>query len=232
MREGLWAPAANSLLATLSRKKYQSLSTVLRPVTLAFGDVLLEPGQRIEYVFFPGNSLVSLLTEEGRRAVEVGLVGNEGMVGIPLALGVGVSPLRALVQGTGTALRMKKSDFLREFRNTPPLRRELFRYSHALMSQFTQISACNRLHAVEARLARWLLMTRDRVRSSDFQMTHEFLGHMLGVRRVGVTLAASALQKRKLISYRRGHIKILDSKGLETSSCRCYRVIKGLYSGR
>jgi CRP-like cAMP-binding protein len=164
--------------------------------------------------------------------VEVGLVGHEGMVGVPLALGVEVSPVRAVVQGTGMALRMKKERFLNEYRKSPALQRRVLRYSHALMSQVTQISACNRLHNVEARLARWLLMTRDRLRSSQFELTHEFLGHMLGVRRVGITQAASALQRRKLITYTRGHIRILDSRGLEAASCRCYQVVKSLYEDK
>ena len=154
MRSANRTPFSNSLLAALPRGKYESLRSALEPVTLNFGDVLLEPGQRIQHVFFPGNSVVSLLTEEGRKAVEVGLVGHEGMVGVPLALGVDVSPVRAVVQGTGMAFRMKKARFLREFRENQTLRRKLFRYSHALMSQVTQISACNRLHKVEARLAR------------------------------------------------------------------------------
>jgi len=220
---------SNSLLAALPRGKSRALQTGIEQVTLNFGDVLLQPGEPITHVFFPDNSLVSLLTEEGKRAVEVGLVGNEGMVGIPLALGVDVSPVRAVVQGTGTALRMKKSRFLRELRSHPALQTRLLRYSHALMSQVTQISACNRLHHVEARLARWLLMTRDRLRSNQIELTHEFLGHMLGVRRVGITQAAGELQRRKLITYSRGHIKILDAKGLEAASCRCYQIVKALF---
>jgi CRP-like cAMP-binding protein len=219
----------NSLLAALPARRRKSLRSRLEQVTLTFGDVLLEPGEPIRHVFFPGNSLVSLLTEEGKRALEVGLVGHEGMVGVPLALGVEVSPVRAVVQGSGTAFRMKKERFLREFRASPALQRKVFHYSHALMSQVTQISACNRLHSVEARLARWLLMTRDRLRSNQFRLTHEFLGHMLGVRRVGITQAAGALQRRKLIAYGRGHIRILDNKGLEAASCRCYQVVKALY---
>ena len=220
---------SNSLLAALPAGKHHSLRSKLEPVELVFGDILLSPGERIQYVFFPGNSLVSLLTEEGKRAVEVGLVGHEGMVGIPLALGVDVSPVRAVVQGTGMALRMKRESFLREYRKSPHLQRGLLGYSHALMSQVTQISACNRLHSVETRLARWLLMTRDRLRSNHFELTHEFLGHMLGVRRVGITQAAGALQRRKLISYTRGHIRILDSRGLEAASCHCYQIVRALY---
>ena len=216
----------------MPRGKSRGLQTGLERVTLTFGDVLLQPGEPISHVFFPDNSLVSLLTEEGKRAVEVGLVGNEGMVGIPLALGVDTSPVRAVVQGTGTAVRMKKSSFLRELRSHPALRNRLLRYSHALMAQVTQISACNRLHDIEARLARWLLMTRDRLRSNQFELTHEFLGHMLGVRRVGITQAAGELQRRKLIAYSRGNIRILDARGLERTSCRCYPILRALYRGK
>jgi CRP-like cAMP-binding protein len=229
MRDVRCTSVSNSLPAALPRGKYEGLRSGLEPVKLNFGDVLLEPGQAIEQVFFPDNSLVSLLTEEGKRAVEVGLVGHEGMVGIPLALGIDVSPVRAMVQGSGTAFRMKKARFLKEYRKSAPLQRGLLRYSHALMSQVTQISACNRLHGVVARLARWLLMTRDRLRSNQFELTHEFLGHMLGVRRVGIAQAASALQHRKLITYSRGHIRILDIRGLEAASCHCYQVVKALH---
>jgi len=201
-----------------------------RPSDLVFGDVLYEPGQPIRDVYFPTQSLVSLLTlVEGHLALEVGLVGREGMVGIPLALGVEVSPVRALVQGAGPALKMNAARFRTELRRSPPLQRELDCYIHALMAQISQTAACNRFHVVEARLARWLLMTRDRVRSAEFRMTHEFLSHMLGVRRVGVTEAASALQRQKLIEYSRGNIRILDDRGLEAVCCSCYEIVKDMH---
>ena len=217
------AAIANSLLAALPRKSYLRLLPGLIPVELGFGEVLYEPGKPIRDVYFPGQSLVSLLTlVEGHLALEVGLVGREGMVGVPLALGIGASPVRALVQGAGPALRMSAAGFRRELSRSPPLQRELYRYVHTLMAQISQTAGCNRFHVVEARLARWLLMTRDRVRSGEFRMTHEFLSHMLGVRRVGVTEAASALQRRKLIEYSRGDITILDDRGLERAACSCY----------
>jgi len=159
-------------------------------------------------------------------ALEIGLVGREGMLGIPIALGTNDSPVRALVQGTGTALRMKSAHFLREFRRSVPLQREIHRYIHERIVQITQTAACNRFHLVEARLARWLLMTRDRMRSDHFRLTQELLGSMLGVLRVAVTKAASSLQQRKLISYRRGNISILDGQRLEATACRCYQVVK------
>ena len=224
------AAIANSLLAALPRKSYLRLLPGLAPVELVFGEVLYEPDQPIEHVYFPTQSLVSLLTlVEGRLALEVGLVGWDGMVGFPLALGVDVSPVRALVQGGGSALRMSASRFRSELRRSPPLQRELHRYVHTMMAQISQTAGCNRFHVVEPRLARWLLMTRDRVRSGEFRMTHEFLSHMLGVRRVGVTEAASALQARELIEYTRGAIKILDHRGLEKAACPCYERVKGTY---
>ncbi len=220
------------MLAALPRRQYLGLLDGLKSVALTFGEVLYEPGERILHVYFPNDSLVSLLTlVEGHRALEVGMVGREGMVGVPLALGMDVSPVRALVQGAGVALRMKSARFCEEIRKSPQLRQEVNRYTGALMAQVTQTAACNRFHVVEARLARWLLMTRDRVRSDEFRLTHEFLGHMLGVRRVGVTKAARALQGRKLISYSRGKIRILNSKGLERTSCTCYEIVRDMRDG-
>lgn len=218
---------ANSLLAALPRSSYLRLLPGLVPVELAFGKVLYEPGKPIRDVYFPSESLVSLLTlVEGHLELEVGMVGREGMVGIPLALGIDKSPVRALVQGGGPALRMNAAAFRREFRRSPPLQRELHRYVHALMTQISQTAGCNRFHVVQSRLARWLLMTRDRVRSGEFRMTQEFLSNMLGVRRVGVTEAAIVLQRRELIEYSRGNIKILDHGGLEEAACACYEGIK------
>jgi CRP-like cAMP-binding protein len=220
----------NSLLAALPRNDRRRLIEGLEPVTLKFGDVLYEPGEKIRHVYFPGNALVSLLVlADGHLALEVGLIGREGMVGVPLVLGAGVSSVRALVQGAGTALRMATPRFHREFDHAASLRRELYRYIHALMAQISQSAACNRFHVVERRLARWLLMTHDRVKSDRFRMTQEFLGHMLGVRRVGVTRAAQTLQKRKLVRYSRGVITVLDRAGLESAACRCYDVVRDMH---
>jgi len=230
MRAASRVPVANSMLAALPRKQYQRLLGGLESVALTFGEVLYEPGERIRHVYFPNDSLVSLLTlVEGHLALEVGMVGREGMVGVALSLGTDVSPVRALVQGAGTAMRMKSARFSEEIRKSPHLQQEVNRYTGALMAQITQTAACNRFHVVEARLARWLLMTRDRVRSDEFRLTHEFLGHMLGVRRVGVTKAARALQKGKLISYSRGKIRILDQRGLEAACCSCYELVKDMH---
>jgi CRP-like cAMP-binding protein len=221
------AGTPNLLLAALPAKEYQRLLAGLQPVALTYGEVLYEPGEQMRHVYFPIDCLVSLLTVvEGHRALEVGLVGREGMLGSRLALGITTSSVRALVQGTGMAVRMKSTRFLQEFRCSPALQRALFRFTDALMLQVTQTAACNRFHMVEARLARWLLMTRERLLSSEFHLTQGFLADMLGVRRAGVTVAASALQRRKLIRYRRGTITILDQQGLELAACSCYRRVQ------
>ena len=215
---------SNLLLASLTREDYAQLSPDLSPVTLAFGEVLYEPGTHIGWVYFPTTSFISLLTlVEGHLALEVGLVGREGMVGTPLALGVDVSPVRTLVQGGGSALRMTHDAFVKAVRDVPALQIALNVYIHSLMGQIAQTAACNRFHVVEARLARWLLMTRDRVGGGTFRMTHEFLSSMLGVRREGVTVAAHEFQSLGLIEYSRGKIAILNHTGLERAACSCYR---------
>lgn len=218
---------ANKLLAALPDAEYRRLLASLEPVTLTFGEMLYEPGDPIRYIYFPNDSLVSLLTLVDRHlALEVGMVGREGMVGTAFALGIGVSPIRAMVQGTGMAMRMEAMTFRKELRQSQSLQREVHLYTHTLMSQIAQTAGCNRFHVVEARLARWLLMTRDRVCSNHFHLTHEFLAHMLGVRRVGVTNAALELKRRKLIDYSRGNIVIINGPGLEAASCSCYEVDK------
>ena len=216
----------NILLAALPRKAYQQLAPALTPATLAFGEVLYEPGKPMRNVYFPGDCLVSLLTlVEGHLALEVGMVGREGMVGVALALGITDSPMRALVQGGGPALRMSAARFRSELGRNPPLQRGLNLYINALMGQISQTAGCNRFHLVQARLARWLLMTRDRMGSAQFRMTQDFLSDMLGVRRVGVTEAASALQRQGLIEYSRGSLRILDQRGLQAAACTCYRIV-------
>lgn len=226
------ATPQNRILASLPRKEYQQLLPDLAPVTLVFGDVLYEPGARVRDVYFPGECLVSLLTVvENHLALEVGMVGREGMVGIALALGVEDSPVRALVQGAGPAMRMEKSKFLAALRDSRVLARALHGYTNFLMGQITRSAGCNRFHIVEARLAKWLLMTRDRVASEDLPMTQEFLSSMLGVRRVGVTEAASALNRQGLIEYARGKIRILDGAGLEAAACSCYAAERASVDG-
>jgi PAS domain S-box-containing protein len=219
---------ANHLLAALPRRDYLDLLAGLEPVTLTYGMVLYEPEDAIRHVFFPVDCLVSLLTTvEDRQATEVGLVGREGMVGIALALGSELTSVRALVQASGTAMRMKAARFRKVFEQCLPLQHEVYRYAYAKLAMARQTVACNQFHAIEARLARWLLMTSDRVRSEEFLLTQRFLANMLGVRRGSVNAAAGALQERKLIRYSRGRIRILDRKGLEAASCRCYTRVEG-----
>ncbi len=184
------------------------------------------------YVYFPGDCLVSLLTViDGRRALEVGLVGREGMVGVRLALGIAASSTRALVQAMGTALRISARCFLLELQRGPALRRAVLLFTDTVMNQVAQTAACNRFHVVEARLARWLLMTRERLPSGEFRLTHEFLADMLGIRKVSVTAAAGTLQRCGIIRYRRGTTTMLDQRGLEAASCSCYEHVRLPASG-
>jgi CRP-like cAMP-binding protein len=222
--------SANHILASIPAGEYGRLSRQLAPVALKFGQVLYEPGNAIEHVYFPIDSMVSLLTAVDRkRTLEVGMVGNEGMAGMPFILGVGVSGVRALVQGAGQAMRMGATAFRTEFERNPALQQALYRYTYALMAQISQTAACNRFHQTSNRLARWLLMTRDRVGSDEFPLTQEFLAHMLGSRRVGVTQAASGLKQQRLISYNRGRMQILDVPGLKRASCSCYQAVNAIY---
>jgi len=221
---------ANRLLAALPRRELKILLAYLSPVRLTYGEVLSEPGEKIRYVYFPNDCIVSLLTTVARhQSLEVGMVGPEGMIGISLALGVSVSPVRALVQGSGTALRMTAANFISALRNSPPLQKELYRFTFAKLSQARQTAACNSFHAVDARLARWLLMTSDRMRSDQFLLTQAFLADMLGVRRAAVSAASSDLQRRNLISYSRGTIGIIDRKGVKALSCECYETMKAMH---
>jgi CRP-like cAMP-binding protein len=198
-------------------------------VELALGEVLYERDAAVGHVYFPNDAMVSLVAiVEETDGVEVGLIGRDSMVGMPLLLGAATTSVRALVQGEGSAMRMGAAPFLAELRRNAPLRRLLERCLYVTMSTAMQIAVCNKAHVLSARLARWLLMVRDRLLTDEFRMTQEFLANMLGVRRAGVTEAAGALQKHGLISYTRGRIKILDVEALRAAACSCYGLIRKL----
>lgn len=220
-------PNTNVLLGNLTKKEYQRLLPLMEEIPLTLGKTIYQVGDLISDVYFPNSGIVSLLAgDPGRFTLEVGLVGNEGMVGLPVFMGVGTSRNHAVVQGEGVALRMKTATLRKECNNGSPLTRVMRRYTHSLVTQITQAAVCNQFHSIEARLARWLLMTHDRMHADEFALTQEFLSHMLGVRREGVSRSASELQKRKLISYSRGNLKVLDRLGLEATSCGCYEIIR------
>lgn len=223
-------PRSNTLLARLPPAARARLARLLKPVSLTFGEVLYD-ATSIRHVYFPVDCLVSLLAPlKDHLAVEVGVVGSEGMVGVSLALGASTSSVQAICQGSGTALRMDTSSFRRELLRNSALQSGIHRYIHMLMGQLTQTAACNAFHPIEARCARWLLMTRDRMQSDELELTQEFLARMLGVRRVGVTVAAGNLQRQGLIAYSRGRIAILDPERLAESACDCYAVVRDLYA--
>jgi CRP-like cAMP-binding protein len=190
---------------------------------MPLGQILNEAGAAHKYAYFPLNCMVSLVASaKGGRELEVGLVGREGMVGIGLALGVEESPARAIVQGKGDGIRIPAAQFAMLIKRNPALRAATYRYAYMALAMTMQIAACNAAHDLKPRLARWLLLTRDRLCTDTFEITQEFLGQMLGAQRPSVNLAASALQRRGLITYRRGVLKLRDIPALEASACACY----------
>jgi CRP-like cAMP-binding protein len=220
-------PNGNKMLAALPANEYQRLVHKLEPIDLKFGDTIYEPNEDIEYIYFPNSGIVSFLTEiEKRSTLEVGLVGNEGMVGLSTFLGTTKSPNSAIIRSSGTAWKMKVADFLKECRESSSLLRVVHRYTHLLLTQLSLIGACNRFHPIVKRLACWLLMTNDRMGTEKFHFTQQYISTMLGVRREAVVLAASSLQGKQLISYSRGNLSILNRTGLETFVCKCYSILK------
>jgi CRP-like cAMP-binding protein len=223
--------AVNRLLAALPDAEYQRLIPHLEYVPLSFKQALHEVGEPIEYVYFPHRAIVSLLsTMEDGSMVEVYLVGNDGVVGIPAALGDNLATTIATVQVPGSGMRMKASVLKTEFGRGGSLQSLLLRYMQALFAFVSQNAACNRLHQLDGRLARWLLLVYDRVESNQLPLTHEFMAQMLGVRRAGVTEAANTLQQAGLIRYTRGKITILNRQELEAASCECYKIINGEFT--
>jgi CRP-like cAMP-binding protein len=220
----------NRLLAALPAQDQERILSRCDCVELRRGEVLGKPGDRIREVYFPTDSFVSLVTPPMEHTgLEARLIGSEGMIGAPLVLGVDFRLLHTLVQGAGPAWRMSAEEFGQALRQSDALHRTLDRYLAVLMSQAARMVACTRFHVVEARLARWLLMSQDRAHSNRFHVTHEVLAAMLGVRRAGVTMAATALQGCELIDYRRGNVVILDRAGLRAAACGCYGAMEAIY---
>lgn len=224
----LHLPVVNKILSSLPRTDYLRLLPGVEEVQLAEGEVIGAPGQAIRYVFFPTNALLSLLTPvDSNEVFAVALVGSEGMANVACVLGSQQSPFRIQVLGAGKALRIKARVFVQAFRESEQLRTAVLRYVLSMTLQVSENAACNRFHVIEQRLARWLLMFRDRVSSDHFHATHEVMGQLLGVRRVGVTNAALDLKQRKLIDYSRGALDIVDGAGLQKIACACYRMTDG-----
>jgi len=223
----LHGPSQNHLLAALPTAEFEPMAAHLEPVNLPLGEMLYEPGDQLRHAYFPTTAIVSLhyVMEDGASAESAG-VGNEGVVGISLFMGGNTTPSAAVVQTAGHAYRLESRWLLQEFSRAGLLQRLLLRYTQALMTQMAQTAACNRHHSVEQQLCRWLLLTLDRMQSNELVMTQELIASMLGVRREGVTEAAGNLQRAGYISYRRGHIAVLDRYGLEERVCECYAVVK------
>ena len=223
--------SSNQLIARLPEAARARLDTIGQVVDLPLSQILGEAGAPTMHVHFPIDGFVSLLAQvDNEHVIEVGMVGREGMLGIQLALGVTSEPLKSLVQGQGQALRIDAEAFRRELAASPALRAMLDRYVYVLFAQHARAAACLRFHMIEERLARWLLMSQDRALSDVFQLTQEFLAYMLGVRRVGVTVAAGELQRRHLIAYERGEMTIVDRAGLELAACSCYASDRAVYA--
>ena len=220
-------PTQNHLLDALPRDDYERLAPQLELVPMRLGDVVYESGDKLRHVYFPTTTIISLLyvMEDGASA-EIAIVGNEGILGISLFMGGETTPSRAIVQSAGHAVRLRADLLKTEFGRFGPTMHLLLRYTQALITQMAQTAVCNRHHSVDQQLCRWLLLSLDRLSSSELSMTQELIANMLGVRREGVTEAAGKLQDAGLIRYSRGKITVLDRAGLEARSCECYHVVK------
>jgi CRP-like cAMP-binding protein len=225
------ATVENHLIELLPRNDRRNLLALCEPIQLVLAEVLCEPGKPTQHAYFPIDGFISLVARtDSHPGLEVGMIGREGMLGAQLALGVATVPLHALVQGPGASWRITTADFRRELARSAALRRGLERYIYVLMSQLAASATCLRFHLIGPRLARWLLMSQDRAHSNSFHVTHEVLALMLGVRRVGITTAASALQRSGLIEYHRGDLTVLDRRGLEAMACGCYAADRQAYA--
>ena len=223
-------PRKNQLLAALPNDEWQRWLPQLEPTEMPLGKVLYESGSRLTHVYFPTTSIISLLyvMEDGASA-EIAVVGHEGIVGISLFMGGESTPSRAVVQSAGQGFRLKADLMMQEFNRAGPVLHLLLRYTQALLTQMAQTAVCNRHHSLDQQLCRWLLLSLDRLRSNELVVTQELIANLLGVRREGVTEAAGRLHAAGLITYRRGHITVLDREQLEHRSCECYRVVKREY---
>lgn len=223
-------PRSNRLLAALPDAEYSRWLPYLELVDMPLGEVLFESGSRLDHVYFPIDSIVSLLyVMENGASAEIAVVGREGLVGISLFMGGGSTPSRAVVQSAGVGPRLTAGRLMKEFNRSGPVLRLLLRYTQALITQMAQTAVCNRHHSLDQQLCRWFLLSLDRLESNELVMTQALIANMLGVRREGVTEAAGRLQEAELIRYRRGHLLVLDRPGLEQRTCECYAVVKGEY---
>jgi CRP-like cAMP-binding protein len=217
----------NHLLAAITNEEMARLLLELQPVSLSLGKVIYESGEKLDYIYFPTTAIISLLyiMESGATA-EIGVVGNDGLIGIAIFMGGDTTPNRAVVQSAGKALKMKAQVMKDEFTRGGAFHNQCLRYTQALITQISQTAVCNRLHSVDQQLCRWLLLSHDRLPSDRLIMTHDLIANMLGVRREGITHAATRLQRAGYISYVRGDMTILNRKGLETNVCECYDVVR------
>ncbi len=221
----------NFLLGSLNDDELERIAAKLEKVSLKLGEVLYESGEKMNYIYFPTTAIISMLyiMENGGTA-EIGVVGNDGAVGISLFLGGETTTSRAIVQSAGDLLRMKEVDLRAEFKKAGRFQELLLRFTQAILTQISQTAVCNRLHSIDQQLCRWLLLSHDRLQSDKLEMTHDLISNMLGVRREGITLAAKKLAARKLIVNKRGTVTVIDRQGLEAASCECYAIVNSEYN--